>query len=171
MTRREWRLLVAFTVFVAAAVTPVAVVMRLTASCQARAAADETTVYTSRMWTDGDLGGIGAYEDIHWQQRVLGEDCRPLRESRVYEYTALLTLRADDAAALEERCDWVPVRPVDGEGMIGNAKIRPPLAALLPRGVHWSTCDRYRASGLGRYTGTLYLDAEHRLVYGRFSPA
>lgn len=171
LTRGGWRLLVVFAVFVAAAVTPVAVVMRLTAKCEAKVAADAALVHTEHNWTDADVDGVGWYEDVHWQRRPIGEACRPLRRSTTYEYTAVVKLRPPDAARLEKRCSWQPVTPVTASGLPDNAAIPEALAGYVPEDARWSTCDRYRATALGRYAGTVYFDTVDALLYAQFREA
>lgn len=154
--RRFGRGLVALVVLAGVAVAIAVAGKILHANCMDSIAAAEAKVRTDHFWTGGDVAGIGMYEEIHWQLKVMGDGCTVLPIGPTdYRYAAVVKLHPGDLAVLRERCDWAPV----------GVNVWPGLEPYVPSGSVWLGCGEYTDAYGAGLLSTLHLDAVHGLAY------
>ncbi|MCG5470509.1 hypothetical protein LADH09A_004459 [Micromonospora sp. LAH09] len=134
-------------------------------TCQVAVDAAQSTVRTDRWDPPDELPGLGAYPEIHWQGRPLGNPCSLLPGPTDWAYQGVVRLRPEDAQALAEQYDFVPYATLDPDELPDSAAptdVWPALAPYLPTQPVWRYSASYTA---GNQTRVAFLDVEHQTVF------
>ncbi|MGW3783440.1 hypothetical protein ACWD5Z_02565 [Micromonospora chokoriensis] len=138
-----------------------------TRGCQERRQADEAKVRVSRWESPEDLPHIGAYSEIHWQARALGNPCSLVPGPTDWDYQGVAVLRPQDARALAEQFEFVPFaadKPAELLHPRTPANVWPGLVPFLPtepRWLHSKAYDETLSSSGGR---GVFLDVDHQTL-------
>lgn len=134
-------------------------------TCQTAVDAAQSTVRTDRWDPPDELPGLGAYPEIHWQGRPLGNPCSLVPGPTDWAYQGVVKLRPEDAQALAEQYDFVPNATLDPDELPHSATpadVWPALAPYLPTRSVW----QYSASHVAQNQARIvFLDVEHQTVF------
>ncbi|MCI4065126.1 hypothetical protein MRQ36_22185 [Micromonospora sp. R77] len=132
-----------------------------TRACQDSVTAAAAKVRTDRWDPPGELPDLGDYPEIHWQVRTQGNPCSRAPGPTDRAYQGVVTLRPEDARALAERYDFVPLAAGNPNG---PADLWPALVPFLPSGSRWLHSRSYDETAPSTRWRTAFLDVEHRTL-------
>jgi hypothetical protein len=118
---------------------------RQEASCTSGWQAFETTVQDNRKWTEQEIPGIGAYLEVHWLGKALGDPCSRAPGPTDWVYQGFARLRPQDATAFQTARQWQQPQYFE--------EIWPALLPYAPAMPQW-----LHAHNDSAYSGDLYFD-------------
>ncbi|SCL59089.1 hypothetical protein GA0070604_3978 [Micromonospora eburnea] len=136
-------------------------------ACQESVKAAEAKVRTDRWDPPEDLPGLGAYPEIHWQLRALGNPCSRVPGPTDWAYQGVVKLRPEDARTLAKRYEFVPYESVNLDELPDDsspADVWPALAPFLPTESRWLHSRSYNETDPSPLWRVAFLDVEHQTL-------
>jgi hypothetical protein len=136
-------------------------------ACEESVRAGEAKVRTDPWDPPEQLPDLGAYPEIHWQVRALGNPCGRAPGPTDWAYQGVVRLRPEDARALAQRYGFVPYASVDPEELPHSASPAdawPALVPFLPTEPRWLHSRAYDEGNPSTRWRITFLDVEHRTL-------
>lgn len=137
-------------------------------ACQESVNTAEAKVRTDRWDPPEEMPDLGAYPEIHWQVRALGNPCSRGPGPTDWVYQGVVKLRPEDARRLAERYEFVPyaaVNPAELPPSSSPADAWPALVPFLPSEPRWLYSTSYNEADPSPRWRVAFLDVEHQTAF------